>query len=77
MNIIIQIQNNTNSFINNINKIHDFYEEKKTNDLHIKNNKHDQSTQTERNPLYIEEEDTPITINEVKIKKKEKILQTL
>ena len=52
MNIIIQIQNNTNSFINNINKIHDFYVEKKTNDLYIKNNKHDNQLR-QKEILYI------------------------
>ena len=61
MNINISIHNN-------INNIDDFYEEKKTNDLYITNNKKDQSTQTEPNALYIEEEDIPNIINELKNK---------
>ena len=73
LNINISFPNNTNPLINNIyNKIEDFYEENKTNELFFKNNKQDQSTQTEPNALYIEEDDDPIITNEIKVNKKRK-----
>lgn len=65
---------NSNSVFNNINnKIKDFFEEDKTNDLFILNNKKDESTQTEPNYLYIEEEDDiPIMTNDLIPNKKRK-----
>lgn len=62
----------SNIDINIFNKINNIYEENKTNDLCINTNKKDQSTQTELNPLYIEEEDIPNITKELKEDKKRK-----